>query len=247
MTSWTLIICEGAHDQAVLSSLARVCGDWKRIEPKNLPTELHKVYPKPKQNTAPVWISEWQPDVLMKNNHYLVIRNLGGAEKVMGENAVSLYTQFKPAALGVVVDANGIGVANRESAFRNRFRPLYSNIDQVRAGCVFEGNPRMGLWVSPNNKDPGSLTRVLYDAAKRNKPFELQLAESFIQNLKMLSPNTSDSSREKAILGALCQSVAPGASLAVALNKAQCWFDLELQTVSPYQELLKFIDSMAGF
>lgn len=248
MITWTLILCEGAHDQAAVTSLASVCGAWEWMKgtPKSLPDKLKHAFPKATKGEAEGWIYQPAPKYLRKGDRFLEVRSLGGLEKVFGEPAKSLLGQIYPTAVGVVVDANDAGVDPRLERFQQLYAEYNENVKTAKPGCVCEGTPRLGLWVAPNNKSKGRMEDLLIKAAGRTHKQLVSCGKRFATSLKKIEPGEWTARRNKAILGAIHQVVRPGASLASALQPNQCWFDEDLTKLQPFKALLGFIEELAS-
>jgi len=247
MSKYTLILCEGAHDLAGLTSLVTCCSGWQREKnvPNVLPQSLGVSFPRLRENRYGAPIFDPLPKYLCRGDQWLEIRQLNGIKNVLGDLAVDLLRQARPDAVGVVVDANDEGVESRVKAFHDRFRELWDHATQVKVGRVVRGNPRLGLWVAPNNKSAGRMEDSLLKAAARAKPKLVACGKRFATSLERLEPGDWSAYRHKAILGAMHQTVMPGASLAVGLEQSECWFDSSIANVPPFKKLLQFIEDLA--
>ncbi len=219
MTWHAIILCEGAHDQATIASLAATIDGWERVTaiPKELPTDLDKTYPKPQQNKWGATEFDRPPDYLRRSDRWAEVRQMGGINRLLSRNATDLLKRTSASAVAVIVDANGVGVASRTESFKNVFRDLYSHADEVKPGTICVGDPRLGLWVAPDNNRNGTLMDVLLDAASLEKPKLTKTGERFVASLDKVEPGAWSTHRSKAVLGAISQTIKPGASLAVAL------------------------------
>ena len=249
MTAWTMLLCEGAHDQAALASLARICGQWE--DQKRAPAFLAATESNPPTGGADDPRFRGFPKYLRKGESHLVIHPLGGAESVLGDMAINLLRhhgkrEYPPRAVGVMVDADDEGVDNRATAFRNRYKDLYEHAGNVKPGVVSEGKPWLGLWIAPDNKAAGSMDDLLLKAASRSKTKLIATGRRFATSLAKIEPGTWTHHRNKAILGAVNQVVLPGASLASALSKSKCWFDQTTTKVLPLKRLLQFIETLTA-
>lgn len=248
MTSWTLLFCEGAHDQAALAALACVCGGWKRQKetPASCPEVLQKTYPVPKRNQHGAYQYQSPPAYLVKNDRWLVILALGSDVGVLGKTATDAVSQFKPDAVGVVVDANDKGVDNRVEAFQNRYKGIRELPKHVKPGVVIPGKPRIGVWVAPDNKSNGKMDDLLLHAARGAQGQVITAGEAFVDSLHEASfeEKSLDKDRSKIILGAVHQPVRPGASLAIGLQASRCWLHKDRSDLPKLKELLQFIEEL---
>ena len=249
MTSYTLILCEGAHDQAAIASLASICSGWaeKKKIPAALPQQLENLYPDPRKNKFGAYKFERPPTYLEKRDNWLEIRERGGFDSLISETTLKFIDRAAPDAIGCVVDADDKGVAMRLLACQEWLGQRYKDAKKLEAGSVSAGKPRLGIWVAPDNESDGNIERILLDAARTHNKKLVQRASLFVNALEKLEPGKWSSEREKAVLGALNQTVLPGASLAVCLAETQCRFDSSLATQAPFAKLCEFVERLAGF
>lgn len=241
-----IILCEGAHDQAAILSLASRLDGWSLESkvPKSLPPALRGNYPMPKEDRWEAPRFESVPKYLRSSDRWIEVRQLGGIDGALGESARDLLERAKADAVGVIVDANEAGVANRVKAFRNRFHPLYAHADKVEPGTICTGNPRLGLWVAPDNKKSGTMSDLMLEGASKIKPKLTQTGSRFVTSLGKLEPGKWSKHPSKAILGSIGQAAKPGASLASALQAQEWLFETNLEADTPFTPLLKFLDDL---
>jgi hypothetical protein len=170
---------------------------------------------------------------------------MGGIDRVLGDSALELLSQIAADGVGIVVDADDIGVTNRVNAFRDHYKQLFPAASKARAGVIFGSEPRVGLWVAPNNRHKGRMDDLLIAAAKRSSKSIVTRGHRFITSMKKVTPNAFADGHNKAVLGAVNQRISPGASLASTLNRNHCEFDPSLANESPHKELLAFVESLA--
>jgi hypothetical protein len=252
MKSWTIVLCEGAHDQQALAALASTCGGWTKLDnvPTSLPDNLAKAYPNPKppRKLPGRWTRPQEPTYLTKERRYLEIRNREGLDNVLGQTAVDFVRLLSPTphAVAVVVDANDKGVKARVDAFRDSFRNAFSHADNVEPGGASGSRPRLGLWVAPDNRRNGSMDDLLLKVARCANKRLVATGRRFATSLEKIKPDDWTKHRNKAILGAIYQVVEPGASLAVALRESNAWFDPGIASVRPFMQLLDFLETLTA-
>jgi hypothetical protein len=243
MRSWTLVLCEGVHDQKAITALLLVCGGWKKPDkiPSKLPVPLRATYllPAPRRKG-----NQPTPDYLLKSDRYIVIRAMESKDNVFGQSAIDYLRQHEPDAVGAVIDANDAGVADGVASYRTTFGQLYDHASDVKAGSVVQGSPTLGLWVAPDNRSAGRLDDALLQAAQKAKPKLAAAGERFVKYAEKNEPGSWTDDRTKALLGAVYQVVNPGASLAVSLRDSACWFDQGLSKTEPFKALLEFLGKL---
>ncbi|MCP4591557.1 MAG: hypothetical protein GY842_12515 [bacterium] len=211
-----------------------------------MPDDLQRTFPHPKSNKSG---DPSTPHYLHKHDHFLIIRSLGGVEKVLGSAATELLEQWAPDlpnAIGVIVDANSTRISDRVESYRNRFQQLFDHAQEVEAGAIGEGDPRLGLWVAPDNKKPGGMDDLLVQAARHSREDLVSRGEDFVTSLAEIEPEPCTKHRNKAVLGSIHQAVRPGASLASGLRKSKAWFETGMADVPPFKDLLAFITALTG-
>lgn len=252
MTSLSLILCEGVHDQAMLLGLTTICGSWQLLkpDPENLPQPFNDTYPRPTLDPFGWSRFEPRPRYLRRDDRCLEIRPMGSDAQVLGKNGVQLVSSHLNDLLtgfGAVIDADDKKVKARVASFRDLYGQVLPIAHQVDAGSVVGSSPRVGLWVAPNNEDAGSLLDTLLAAGKKTRPELIVEAENFVQAAGQHGGMRATESNAKPILGSAVQVDRPGASLATALmalpNK---WFTPDLAKVEPFSALLDFIDTLTS-
>jgi hypothetical protein len=253
MSSWTIVLCEGAQDQAAISGLLEVCANWLRIRSDSdlagLPDRpLPKLFPKPKESGQ--WKHRFDVDLapafLRKNDSWIVIREFGGVERVLGNIALEFLDELNPERLAVIVDADDVGPDARRESFRTRFGAKYEHASNANPGVVVHGKPILGLWVAPDNLVEGNLNQLIIECTSRHREKTIQLGKDFVDELAASEPSEQVKQKHKAVLGAVGQVVAPGASLASALErKRNFWFDNDANNVEGVSALVRFIETIS--
>ncbi len=243
--TFSILVCEGAQDQVALVWLARKCGGWAPDTNAPISVRDHFEIASSTIPGKPREAKRTDPRYLRKDARLLVVQGFGGDKEVLRKQTASFLKLPKLDAIGVFVDANDTGVEKRRESFRTTYRDAFSHADLAEAGRAWGDGPRLGLWVAPDNARKGSMADALVTAAKHARRELLEVGETFVESAQPKNPEGAWAEyRSKALLGAVYQGVAPGASLASALEKAHCWFDESLKDVSPFKELLTFIDEL---
>lgn len=240
----SVLACEGAHDQAALTWLARICLGW---EPAiDILTDIRGQFePRSTGALSPRAVhGDRSPAYLAKAGHLLIIKEFGGKEGLLARNTARWLADRKATAVGVVVDANNVGVVVRVESFRTTYGRSFPHARDVKVGTVWGDKPRLGFWVAPDNESEGELDDALVTAAKRSREALVKAGETFIGLAEKEAPGKWTEKRSKALLGSVYQVEAPGASLASALAAGKCWFDVSITEIEPFGKLVKFIDAV---
>jgi hypothetical protein len=253
VTNWTVVLCEGAHDQSALVGVALHCGGWTAIKaaPKSLPPGVAAYYPRPLPDVDTGRIRHARaPDYLQKNGCLLELRALEGDSKVLGDAGLLLTKAMrsaavKPTAHGIVLDADDKGVDGRTAAVHTKYGDLIPDARLVKPGQVCGDDPRVGLWVMPNNADVGSANALLLRWAALMRPELKSCAETYARSLAMLQGDAEKAA--KATLGAIGQADCPAAAVTTALRTgAKNWFGPAVCADDLAIKLCTFLDELSG-
>lgn len=161
-----LLACEGRHELAILPRLAQALG-WSRrttIQGED-PEPIKRLVPQPPKLAARdfSWRAPPRPVFLRRNDDWMVVQRFDGDRRLRKE--VPLYVrQFgaELVAVGIIVDGDDKGPVQRAQQFRDAFARW--SPPPLVAGGVVGSDPRIGLWVSPNNSE-GTFDELLEAAA----------------------------------------------------------------------------------
>lgn len=242
--TYSVLACEGAHDQAALTWLACICVGWS--EASSVPPEIRDVFDVnfPRGRKGGVDDGRQVPTYLDKGGHLLIIKPAGGKPGVLAQGTAKFLSGTKAGGVGVIVDADDVGVGRRVEAFRTTYGPAFPHARDVVVGKVWGDNPRLGFWVAPDNVRDGEMDDALVMAATRSREALVKAGETFIGSAEKEAPGKWTEKRSKALLGSIYQVEAPGASLASGLARGKCWFDESITEIEPFGKLVKFIDAV---
>jgi hypothetical protein len=187
-----------------------------------------------------------RPAYLAKGGHLLIIQEFGGKEGLLIQHTATYLATRGAVAVGVVVDADEVGVARRVESFRTTYRAAFPHARDVVVGAVWGDKPRLGFWVAPDNESDGEMDDALVMAARRSREALVKAGETFIRSAEKEAPGKWTQKRSKALLGSVYQTEVPGAPLASALAAGKCWFDENITEIEPFGKLVKFIDAVGA-
>lgn len=242
--TYSVLACEGAHDQAALTWLARICVGWEAAS--DIPADIRGVFdPQPPSGPrAGPEHGRQRPGYLEKGGHLLIVKEFGGKEGLLVQATAKFLSGTEATGVGIVVDANNVGVTRRVKSFRTTYEPAFRHARDVKAGTVWGDKPRLGLWVAPDNAREGKMDDALVIAASRSRKGLIKAGNVFIRSAEKEVPGKWVQKRNKALLGAVYQVEAPGASLASGLDRGKCWLDESITQIEPFGKLVKFIDAI---
>ena len=240
----SVLACEGAHDQAALTWLARKCLGWS--EASSVPQGIRHVFrvDLPRGRKGGTDDGRREPTYLNKGGHLLIIKGFGGKEGLLAQGTANYLSVTKAGAVGVIVDADDVGVDRRVESFRTTYGAVFPHARDVVLGKVWGDKPRLGFWVAPDNESQGEMDDALVRAAEHSRGALVKAGETFIASAEKKAPGKWTQKRNKALLGSVYQTEVPGASLASALAAGKCWFDESITEIEPFGKLVKFIDAV---
>jgi hypothetical protein len=265
-----LLVVEGAHDAALIGSILTARGFrktellrdvdhfWKALIPTKFPNN-------PQERLDHVMHF---PDLYTNRagkGRSVAISVAGGYSRVMDEFQTGLNGLRRVqdlAGLAIVADADTVQPAVRFAEICERVAAVNNEgVENHRdgfplalpaaAGEITAARPRFGIYILPNNADPGTLENLLLEcAASSYRPF-FQPTIDFIdridaghQNGPELAELRKPNGKLKAaanILGNLL--VHPGCSLSVAISRG-AWFDGLEGTERGIQAVIRFLENL---
>ncbi len=235
---WSLLICEGAHDQEFLLLLATHSEGWSVVD-------KHPDIPRSLTNSQ-------SARCIVYGGVPIVVRGLDGIGNILGDKGKAMVDSASTAhSIGIILDADDVGVAKRTGEVKAIFSEQISAANMCVAGSVVSStgqpsSPAFGLWVAPNCKDNGSLDSVIRAAANDLHPALLAISDKYITDLGNSHNHTWAQYRDKAILGAFGQLFRAGGSVASALQEQSAWLNSETVKKQPYSSLIKFMETLVG-
>ena len=106
----------------------------------------------------------------------------GGSGPLLDAIDVEIATDGR-AALGILMDAND-DMAARWQAIGDRLRDAKQKqpAEPERGGTIIDGEPRVGVWLMPNNSTPGELENFVAELIPENDPV-WPLAEQYVDGI----------------------------------------------------------------
>ena len=137
----------------------------------------------------------------LRNRHQEIpefcIRDKGGIEELLEDIGLEILAPSRK-AIGILVDAND-DLDARWNAVANRLRE--ENIEVPSSpeltGTIIDSNPRVGIWLMPNNTSPGELENFISEMIPDDDPV-WPLSEDYIDGI----PEADRKFTEKKILRA---------------------------------------------
>lgn len=228
--AWSLLVCEGAHDEEFIVTIALASGKWQ------LSARMPQAVP------GAFRASGMGPfKFLVSNNGVLVVRGLGGVTKVLGDMGRALVSSSTTAkAVGVVVDADDVGVVARRNEVAKELSGVISAASFATAGQVVPPDltaqdlRKFGLWVAPDCRSNGQFDEVMRMAASYMMPDQVRISDDFITKLATSCLHDFGAYRDKAVLCSCGQLFRAGNSLASAFQERAHWADSTVVSQAPH-------------
>lgn len=172
----------------------------------------------------------------------MVVQRFDGDQQ-LSRRAPLYVEQIGPelAAVGIVVDGDDKGPAQRTQQFQRAFTRW--SPPQLVAGAVVGDRPRWGLWVSPDNSSPGNFDNLLEKAAEGGRSQLLANARGLVDAESSFEAlNGGD--RRKAMLGIVGQVDSPAGALFDSARAWQGWV-AGAPHGGPFAPLCTFLEHLA--
>lgn len=166
-----LLACEGRHELAVLPQLAAALGwDLRTSVTTDDPEAIQRLVPQPPRLNGRdfSWRASPRPVFLQRSDDWMVVQRFDGDRRLRRE--APLYAAqigSELAAVGIVIDADDLGPERRAEQLRGAFARWVQA--PLVAGTVIGGALRVGLWVSPDDVEPGNFDDLLEKAAEAGR------------------------------------------------------------------------------
>ena len=245
--NYAYLIVEGPHDAAFVAKILkfaglqqiRLHGDvhpfWVPIIPTTFPHKGDLL------KRVPV------PSFHQNADHSIAIHVAGGDANIPQAIEESLLRIGKDtlSAVGVILDSDAHGP-------QKRFADLVPGLTQLishwpaTAGIVHPGPPRTGIFVLPDNQNPGTLEELLLESAAELWPQTLQLAEEYVATAsKTLSAPElkKPAGKYKATVASISNLLRPGKAVQVSIQDDDWLSDSTLRLPS-LQVLQSFLHEL---
>lgn len=237
MSTWSLVLCEGPHDQEFLCTLLVVAEKWSIVEGFQPPGQA--------RSRGPTFMTAVDPS----GSQRLAIAALGGVPKLLGDLGCELlrYNSATATAAAIVVDADDDGADKRVGQARELWaRAGLSDSTAPQLGSLVQGKPSSALWVAPDCSSSGSLDQLIVEAARLRNPRRVELATQFVTDLARVDSHSWGPYEDKARAGAIGQRWRAGGSLASALQVRDDWMTPDIAAQPPFRPLIEFLLRVAA-
>ena len=168
------IIVEGPHDSSVAGTVIRRNGlNFKSI---SLRTEVDSYwnnliptsFPGENEDGEPEFGQIKVPDFFKNTDQILAIQFAGGIDKIprLLKDDLDLLGANQPDAIGIIIDADSTDAVAAYAALKTEIEKLKPGITLPELpGGIFDGLPKVGVFVLPNNQKQGTLEDTMLECA----------------------------------------------------------------------------------
>lgn len=249
------LVAEGIHDIEFLTQLIKNSFGLSRIKQLSL---LDKFWNKLIPKTFPInddLLKRVPVPLFLQNDQYsIALHNAIGIEKIVNTLAesLSLIDRSKLLSIGLILDADDKQTPAQR--FQKIIQELsqkkdlnFINFQSLQLGQVSNNNPKLGIFIIPDNQNQGTLETILIECASVNYPDLLNLANDYIDNFDQTKLTKSDlkdlkkpAGKNKAVVSIISSVLKPGKAIQVSIQDNR-WIDqntLQLQNIITLKEFI---------
>ena len=261
------LLVEGPHDAEFMARLLKLRGFKQQTKLSDIPDRFHKLFPPhfPATEDTPLIERHPVPGFYQKADQWLVML-VGGGSK----SAITLGTTLRSARIaGYIPDVIGVFVDQDQDATpdtaRDRFIGEFNKEEDlpvklnfgIQPGTVVQGQPRVGLFVLPDNQNTGALEDLLLDCGEANYKALKDKALTFRDDTLASAQLTADdlkeygqpggqkhiSKQKKAWVSAMGAILVPAAAIQNSIRKNR-WLEGPALNLPRIQAVQKFLDDL---
>ncbi len=246
---YAIIGVEGQHDQAFVGKVLKLLGfkDF-RVELKGLKSALDPfwrkfipVYPK----KGDLYERLDMPSILFNDTISVAIYAGGGSSLVTNlDDILSANSEYQTdlAAFGIVADCDKSTPDLIVEPYAKKFRSYFPNFPQC-PGVVDTNSPRTGIYVLPDNQQPGVLDTLVCECGEIAYPAYMERARSYLdkfteEDKKILKLKNFD--LDKALVATVVSVLKPGLTNTVSIAQND-WVSEQTQEVPALAKFIEFL------
>lgn len=261
------LLVEGPHDAEFMARLLKQRGFEQRIRLSAIPQRFHDLFPAkyPATEETPLIDRHPVPGFYQNADQWLITLVGGGAKSSITLAAAlrsARIAGFSPDAIGVFIDQDQ--ESTPEDA-RGRFIDEFSKEEDlpvtldftITPGTVVQGQPRVGLFVLPDNQNTGALEDLLLDCGEANYKSLKDKAQAFRDDALLNGLLSADDLREygqaggqkhiskqkKAWVSAMGAMLLPAAAIQNSIRKNR-WLTGPALDLPRIQSVQQFLDDL---
>lgn len=248
---YVLLATEGVHDQAAIGKLLKLFdlkdfneefgGESQSLDPfwaGFIPT-----YPK----RGKLYQRMDMPSIFTSSTHSVAIYQGGGSD--LAKNLLAIMTAYPQYAqdihaFGLIVDADikkPNKIAKGYAQDLRQFLPAISDVP----GAITAGTPRTGIYVLPDNKQPGVLDTILVNCSSVVYPDHRVGAEQFLNGLKTShKSHWRPFSFQKAVVASIVSVLKPGMANTSSIAQDEWISEQTVIDIAEVAMLKQFIENL---
>ena len=226
------IIVEGPQDAECIARLLVAAGYSRITKIENLPTAYHNQFSSKFPGTGRRLDQPHEVPHFRRNAEGCIVAMIpAGGDSKLASSLMAGIVAFNrvPDAIGFLLDED------HEPSPTIRHGQLLASVEEFEAlrsiqfpaapGAVHAGPPRTGVFVMPNNQQPGTLETVLLEAGSVAYASQLRAAQQFVEQFPIDGLNSDDlaagkkpSGKNKRTIGCVAAILKPGRTLQTSLH-----------------------------
>jgi hypothetical protein len=218
-----LIGVEGPHDQAFIAKVLKKLFGFKECQIKSeLDSLWLKFIPTYPTQKGKLYQRLDMPSVLFKD--HLSIAVYAGEGSNLSQNLndklsdIDYLSSLK--GFAIVVDSDDKTPISKAQDYCNKLKALFPDFPSTTAstGVVIDGEPKLGIFVLPDNVSAGVLDTILCKCGDVAYSDFMRRAKTYISQFNDLETGWSKFDREKAVVAAVASILKPGGTNTATLS-----------------------------
>ncbi|MCW6051582.1 hypothetical protein K4039_16175 [Lyngbya sp. CCAP 1446/10] len=247
---YAIIGVEGPHDQAFVGKVLKLLGfkDF-REELKGVESDLDPFWRKfipvyPKKGNLYKRLD--MPSILFTESLSIAIYAGEGSNLVTNLDDILLANseyQTNLAAFGIVADCDKSTPDRIVAPYSNKFRSYFPNFPD-NPGVVDSNSPRTGIYVLPDNQQPGVLDTLLCECGQIAYPAYMEKASSYLNEfseLEIKALKWKNFDRQKALVATVVSVLKPGKTNTTSIADNNWVSQQTQQEVPALANFIKFL------
>lgn len=252
---FVLIVTEGPHDVAIIGKIYKFLGYSELERMQDIPTELQVFIPQKYPSGEDGYLNRAvpRPSYFRKENKYIVVENAGGISKIaekLSKDISILRESVRQMLYGVAIVAD---MDNLEYSARQKemIDQLQAEMDEEEIEIINLGEAKIKgeheypllMFFFPDNKNEGTLEKILLKGASVSYPELLHGAQIYIDDAKKLYSfrNYDDL---KATVGVIANVLKPGRANQVSISENEWLTANSIMNLKEHKHFTDFLMSI---
>ena len=218
-----LIGVEGPHDQAFIAKVLKTLFGFNECKKQEQLDNLwRKFIPKYPLNSGQLYQRLDMPSVLFKAHLSIAVYAGGGSNLSINlhDKLSDIDCQSSLKGFGIVVDSDNTTPYHVAQKYHNELKDLFpgfpSTTDSV--GVVISGEPRLGIFILPDNSTSGVLDTILRKCGEVAYSDLMGHAKEYISKFNDKEVGWKNFDRDKATVAAVASILKPGGTNTATLS-----------------------------